>query len=77
MPSLKTFMLRAEVMKLYRSVIRMSRHLDQNQRLEVRDFARNSFDSRRHITDETAIRHLLTDGRRQLDQFETAIGMSR
>ena len=72
-PSLKQFVLRAEVKALYRNVLRATKPLDSHRREEIRQHARWEFDVVRDISDQQHIRMLLTLGRRQLEQLQMMI----
>ena len=72
-PSLKQFVLRAEVRALYRNVLRATKRLDTERRDEIRQHARWEIDVVRDVTDQQQIRMMLTLGRRQLEQLQMMI----
>jgi len=72
-PSLKQFVLRAEVRALYRNVLRATKPLDLQRREEIRQHARWEIDVVRDATDQQHIRMMLTQGRRQLEQLQMMV----
>ncbi|XP_065081763.1 LYR motif-containing protein 2 [Ochlerotatus camptorhynchus] len=75
--SLKQFMLRQEVLKLYRTIFRTIRHVpDQSSRHELRDWARTDFRANMHHTDELAIKMLMQQANRSLKELQTSLGLS-
>ncbi|XP_077541594.1 putative glutamate receptor [Haemaphysalis longicornis] len=58
--TLKRFMLRQEVLKLYRDTMRTIRAVDdERQRKELRAWARHDFDINKHVEDEYAPYHVI------------------
>ncbi|KFB50278.1 AGAP011816-PA-like protein [Anopheles sinensis] len=75
--SLKRFMLRQEVLKLYRTIFRTIRQVpDESSRHELREWARHDFRSNMNQTDELAIKMLLQHGNRNLKQLQTSLELS-
>ncbi|EDW60412.1 LYR motif-containing protein 2 [Drosophila novamexicana] len=75
--SLKQFMLRQEVLKLYREIWRTTRLVpDQHSRRELREWARHDFQANRNQDDEVAIKMLLQSGRRSLTELQTSLELS-
>ncbi|EDV56428.1 LYR motif-containing protein 2 [Drosophila erecta] len=75
--SLKQFMLRQEVLKLYREIFRTIRQVpDKNSQLELKSWARHDFQTNRHQSDEVAIKMLLQHGRRSLTELRTSLQLS-
>ncbi|EAA00691.3 LYR motif-containing protein 2 [Anopheles arabiensis] len=75
--SLKQFMLRQEVLKLYRTIFRTIRQVpDASSRRELRDWARADFRNNRNQTDELAIKMLLQHGNRSLKELQTSLELS-
>mmetsp|Transcript_9251 Transcript_9251/g.22735 ORF Transcript_9251/g.22735 Transcript_9251/m.22735 type:complete len:84 (-) Transcript_9251:480-731(-) len=72
-PSLKAFMMRGEVLRLYRSVVRVSKRLDPAEREATLEFARNQFKTMKSVNDTHHIRYLLMEGRKQLDQCKNSL----
>ncbi|XP_058129609.1 LYR motif-containing protein 2 [Anopheles ziemanni] len=75
--SLKQFMLRQEVLKLYRTIFRTIRQVpDESSRHELREWARSDFRNNMNQTDELAIKMLLQHGNRNLKQLQTSLELS-
>uniref|UniRef100_A0A182NSZ1 LYR motif-containing protein 2 n=1 Tax=Anopheles dirus TaxID=7168 RepID=A0A182NSZ1_9DIPT len=71
------FMLRQEVLKLYRTIFRTIRHVpDASSRRELRDWARADFRNNKNQTDELAIKMLLQHGNRNLKELQTSLDLS-
>lgn len=70
------FMLRAEVLKLYRSMVRVTYRIhDISQRKDLQQWIRTDFDNNKNLTDEEAIRMMLSKGRLSLRELEQAVGL--
>ncbi|XP_055706022.1 LYR motif-containing protein 2 [Phlebotomus papatasi] len=75
--TLKQFMLRQEVLRLYRDIFRTIRRVPQPEnRLELQEWARRDFRSNRHHTDETSIKMMLQYGRRCLTELQNSLDLS-
>ncbi|XP_062715669.1 LYR motif-containing protein 2-like [Aedes albopictus] len=75
--SLKQFMLRQEVLKLYRTIFRTIRQVpDEASREELRQWARADFRANRHQTEELAIKMLMQTANRSLKELQTSLGLS-
>ncbi|KAL7735859.1 hypothetical protein ACLKA6_017857 [Drosophila palustris] len=75
--SLKQFMLRQEVLKLYREIWRTTRLVpDKHSQRELREWARHDFQANRSQDDEVAIKMLLQSGRRSLTELRTSLELS-
>ncbi|XP_023160033.1 LYR motif-containing protein 2 [Drosophila hydei] len=75
--SLKQFMLRQEVLKLYREIWRTTRLVpDQHSRRELREWARHDFKANRNQNDEVAIKMLMQSARRSLTELQTSLQLS-
>ncbi|KAH8256695.1 hypothetical protein KR038_009547 [Drosophila bunnanda] len=75
--SLKQFMLRQEVLKLYREIFRTIRQVpDKSSQAELRSWARHDFQANRHQGDEVAIKMLIQHGRRSLTELRTSLQLS-
>lgn len=71
------FMLRQEVLKLYRTIFRTIRHVpDQSSRHELREWARADFRANKHHTEELAIKMLMQHANRSLKELQTSLGLS-
>ncbi|XP_023703669.1 LYR motif-containing protein 2 isoform X1 [Cryptotermes secundus] len=72
------FMLRQQVLKLYRSFLRAIRDVpDEESRKELLEWARSDFKNNKHHTDEYAIKMLISHGERQLKQLQQNVAFSR
>ncbi|EAT34257.1 AAEL012328-PA [Aedes aegypti] len=75
--SLKQFMLRQEVLKLYRTIFRTIRQVpDESSRQELRQWARSDFRANKHQTEELAIKMLMQHANRSLKELQTSLGLS-
>ncbi|XP_055531584.1 LYR motif-containing protein 2 [Wyeomyia smithii] len=75
--SLKQFMLRQEVLKLYRTIFRTIRLVpDASSRQELREWARSDFRANKHQTEEIAIKMLIQHGNRSLKELQTSLDLS-
>ncbi|XP_063381971.1 LYR motif-containing protein 2 [Cydia fagiglandana] len=76
--SLKQFMLRQEVLKLYRDIFRTLRYVsDESTRLELKEWARTDFRNNKHHTDEATIKSMLFYGKKALQDLEKSLALSR
>lgn len=76
-PSLKQFMLRSEVLQLYRSVCRITRPLDEVRRKEIRSHVKWEIRVVKDAHETNHIRMMLTQGRRQVEQLQQMIAKSQ
>ncbi|KAL9892659.1 LYR motif-containing protein 2 [Glossina fuscipes fuscipes] len=75
--NLKQFMLRQEVLKLYRDIFRTIRQVpDVNSRKDLQMWARQDFRSNQQQKDEVAVKMLLQYGRRSLTELKTSLDLS-
>ncbi|XP_054736344.1 LYR motif-containing protein 2 [Anastrepha obliqua] len=75
--NLKQFMLRQEVLKLYREIFRTIRLVpDESNQRELREWARHDFRTHRGQTDELAIKMMIQYGRRSLTELQTSLDLS-
>lgn len=75
--SLKQFMLRQEVLKLYRTIFRTIRQVpDASSRQELREWARSDFRANRNQTEELAIKMLIQHANRSLKELQTSLELS-
>lgn len=76
--SFKRFMLRSEVLKLYREMLRIAKKVPtEQQRKELTDWIRHDFKSNKHVTDEEAIKMMITRGRMSLKELQSTVDLSR
>uniref|UniRef100_A0A7G3AIT2 LYR motif-containing protein 2 n=1 Tax=Lutzomyia longipalpis TaxID=7200 RepID=A0A7G3AIT2_LUTLO len=75
--TLKQFMLRQEVLRLYREIFRTIRRVpDLGSRTELQEWARRDFRGNSHHTDETTIKMMLQYGRRSLTELQNSLNLS-
>ncbi|XP_055386831.1 LYR motif-containing protein 2 [Condylostylus longicornis] len=75
--SLKEFMLRQEVLKLYRDIFRTIRQVpDKNSQLELKQWARHDFRINSMQKDELAIKMLIQHGKRSLTELKNSLQLS-
>ncbi|XP_045450025.1 LYR motif-containing protein 2 [Melitaea cinxia] len=75
--NLKQFLLRQEVLKLYRDIFRTIRKVsDERTRMEMKEWARTDFRNNKHHTDETTIKSMLYYGRKSLKDLQKSLALS-
>ncbi|XP_034829003.1 LYR motif-containing protein 2 [Maniola hyperantus] len=75
--NLKQFLLRQEVLKLYREVFRTIKKVpDESTRLELKEWARTDFRNNKHHSDEAAIKSMLHYGRKSLEDLKKSLALS-
>lgn len=76
--SLPAFLLRAQVLSLYRTILRTTRLLAKSDptRNELRDFARAEFERNRHVQqdDLSQVKSLVTAGKAEVERWRGLIG---
>ncbi|GLV31816.1 uncharacterized protein CBL_07576 [Carabus blaptoides fortunei] len=78
MLSLKQFMVRQQVITLYRRMLRSIRQIpDEGYRKEMQQWVRSDFRSNAHHTDEITIKMLITQGERSLKELENTIILAK
>ncbi|XP_789906.2 LYR motif-containing protein 2 [Strongylocentrotus purpuratus] len=76
--SLKQFMVRQQVISLYRDVFRALRAMpDDAQKKEVKAWAKEEFRRNQHHTDEMVIKMMLTQGKQSLRELQKTVNMAR
>ncbi|KAK6171228.1 hypothetical protein SNE40_019463 [Patella caerulea] len=76
--SLGRFMLRSQVLKLYRDIFRTIKKVpDKDYQQELKAWARHDFRSNQHHTDEMAIKMLITKGKMTLSEVHQAIDLTK
>lgn len=76
--SLRQFMLRSEVLKLYREMIRLTYKIENTEyRTELQRFIRTDFDNNRHHTEEAAIKMMIARGKMSKREIEQAVHMAK
>jgi len=71
--TLKQFMLRQEVLKLYRDVLRTARKVEPSQRPDIINWARSDIEMNRSQVDEMVIKGLVMNGRQMLKEMQKTI----
>ncbi|XP_069124926.1 LYR motif-containing protein 2-like [Argopecten irradians] len=76
--SLSRFLLRSQVLKLYRDMMRIVYNVhDRNQRKALIDFIRHDFKCNKHVEDEEAIKMLISQGKISLRELENTVPRAR
>lgn len=72
------FMLRQEVLKLYREIFRITKYVpDKTTQSELRDWARTDFRNNMYHEDETTIKALLHHGKKSLKDLQHSLALSK
>lgn len=75
--NLKQFIIRQEVLKLYREILRTIRRVpDKSTQYELREWARHDFRINKCQNDEIAIKMLIQHGRRSLTELQNGLSLS-
>uniref|UniRef100_A0A383VL90 Complex 1 LYR protein domain-containing protein n=1 Tax=Tetradesmus obliquus TaxID=3088 RepID=A0A383VL90_TETOB len=77
MAELQKFVLRSQVISLYRKFIRAARSLPAGNKEDVLSEVRREFELQREKAAPYDIKYALSDGRTRLRMLEEAIGFSR
>ena len=78
MMDLKRFMLRSEVLRLYRHILRELRGVpNPADRKRLVEWARQDFELNRHLQDDYSIKLALSNGRKSFDRLSRNILRSR
>jgi len=76
--TLRQFMMRSQVLSLYREALRAIKLVDnESERDYLRKWVRDDFEANRHHTDEAVIRMVLTQGKNQVKELKEAVGGRR
>jgi len=76
--NLKQFLLKAEVKKLYRQILRTIREVpDEKSRAELRLWARTDFQNNKHHTDELVIKMMMKHGQQAMNELKTSLDMCK
>lgn len=74
---MQQFLLRQEVLKLYRDIFRTIRKVpDDSSRKELKEWTRSDFRNNLHHTEEITIKMLLNHGKRSLSELRTSLELS-
>ncbi|KND04624.1 uncharacterized protein SPPG_00341 [Spizellomyces punctatus DAOM BR117] len=76
-PSLAQFLTRQKALGLYRSILRLTRHLDPENKKFIRDWARSDFERYRYEVDSEKISMLISQGVVQLRTLERSVSLSK
>ncbi|CDH51385.1 predicted protein [Lichtheimia corymbifera JMRC:FSU:9682] len=74
--SLAHFMVRGQVISLYRDILRCTKGLDKQSAREIRDFARADFERYRNERDLDKIRSLLSSGKQQMHSLKASVDLA-
>ncbi|XP_075226830.1 LYR motif-containing protein 2 [Lycorma delicatula] len=75
--NLKQFLLRQQVLKLYRDILRTVKDVpDENDRKYLREWAKKDFKNNAHQTDEYAIKMLIKYGEKSLNELKQSLELS-
>ncbi|XP_040191665.1 LYR motif-containing protein 2 [Rana temporaria] len=76
--SLRQFLLRQQVLGLYRRILRGVRQIpDPADRRYMKEWARGEFRRNQTATDEVTIRMMITQGKQQVQKLETTLQLAR
>ncbi|XP_052238729.1 LYR motif-containing protein 2-like [Dreissena polymorpha] len=76
--TLKQFMLRSQVLKLYRDILRLTRKIpDDFYRKEMQSWARDDFKRYKSLSDETTIKMHITRGQKSLRELEQSLNLAK
>ncbi|KAF6211905.1 hypothetical protein GE061_012422 [Apolygus lucorum] len=76
--NLKQFMLRQQVLKLYRDILRAIKEVPSKEDQKyLKDWAKSDFIANKHHTDEVTIKMMMKHGERSLKELQQSLGMSR
>ncbi|XP_066918129.1 LYR motif-containing protein 2-like [Clytia hemisphaerica] len=75
--TLEQFILRQQVISLYRDFMRVTRHLPEADRQETRKWIRDDFKQNMHLQDEIDIKMHLSRGRLSLREVSTAVHQAK
>ncbi|XP_071819052.1 LYR motif-containing protein 2-like [Apostichopus japonicus] len=76
--NLKKFLLRQQVIKLYRDAFKVIRTVEEtNQKAELTLWTREEFKRNKMQTDEAAIKMLIMQGRQTLNEMQQAVNMAK
>ena len=77
--TLKQFMLRQEVLKLYRTFFRTVRHLPKDQQADVSFWIRTDFKNHKNIdvNDEDKIKAMVYHGQKMLNELKNSAEFSK
>eukprot|EP00898_Chlorokybus_atmophyticus_P007307 jgi/Chlat1/7578/Chrsp63S07067 len=72
---LKEFLVRVQVLRLYRSTLRIARRAPLDSRGEVVSLVREEYRKYAEVSDPVTIKHLISEGKRQRKMLDEMIDM--
>ncbi|RNA22295.1 LYR motif-containing 2 [Brachionus plicatilis] len=76
--NLRQFMLRQEVLKTYKDILKTCYKIDDHTyRKEIIEWTRHDFKMNKHLSDETGIKISLTRAKMSLKELTTSIDMAK
>ncbi|KAB1275196.1 LYR motif-containing protein 2 [Camelus dromedarius] len=76
--TLKQFLRRQQVLQLYRRILQAIRQVpNDSDRRYLKDWAREEFKRNKSVTEEDAIRMMITQGNMQLKELEKTLALAR
>ena len=76
--TLKQFMIRVEVLKLYRQMLRVTYKIENKEyRQQLQQFIRSDFEMNRHHTEEAVIKMGIARGKLSLRELEQTVMLAK
>ncbi|KAI8099524.1 uncharacterized protein BX664DRAFT_321508 [Halteromyces radiatus] len=75
--SLNHFLLRGQVISLYRKFMRCTKGMNKNDATELRQWIRTDFERYRHEHDLDKIKNLITAGQHQMHTLQGSVSMAQ
>ncbi|PIA56725.1 hypothetical protein AQUCO_00700819v1 [Aquilegia coerulea] len=72
---LQAFIVRSQVLKLYRQALRISRRAPSHSKDELRHEIRQEMEKNRHCNDKQRIRFLISEGKERLKTLDEMLDM--
>ncbi|KAL1920875.1 uncharacterized protein VTP21DRAFT_11510 [Calcarisporiella thermophila] len=76
-PTLQHFILRAQALSMYRTILRTLRHIDKRNANELREWARHDFERTRNETDIEKIKYYLSLGNTEITNFKRSLALAQ
>ncbi|KAI8988496.1 LYR motif-containing protein 2-like protein [Mycotypha africana] len=76
-PTLDHFLVRAQVISLYRQIVRCTKGMDKTQAKELLQWARADFERHRFEKDIENIRSLITSGKHQMHSLQSSVMLAQ
>ncbi|KAI8369141.1 complex 1 protein [Choanephora cucurbitarum] len=74
--TLDHFILRGQVISLYRSIVRCTKGMDKANAKDLIQFARADFERHRHETNLESIRSLISVGKYQMHSLQSSVSLA-